>query len=185
MNSVESYFANLKICNSKIVDPRLLGIKYEDLQKFNYKTLVWYLKVLSLSWEKKGNPGCIYVNYRNIPREKSTCEICQGNRIGDEFRDLFECHETWITFTQRKTLFINDILKHESNLSVLLSRWKLKCIVVRTIKLTSKYIRDMMDNYSQTHKARLLYVYMISSFSRCNWSKVLLYRVRFSFAFSF
>ena len=46
--------------------------------------------------------------FENIPRGKRTCKICKSSLIGDEFHYLFECHD--ISLTQRRTLFINNIL---------------------------------------------------------------------------
>ena len=57
--------------------------------------------------------------YETIPREKknmTVCKICKSNLIGDEFHYLFECHD--ITLTQRRSLFISNILNTNPNFSV-------------------------------------------------------------------
>ena len=54
--------------------------------------------------------------YENVPREKRTRKICKSDLIGDEFHYLFECHD--ITLTQRRDLYINNILNTNPNFSV-------------------------------------------------------------------
>ena len=78
--------------------------------------------------------------YENIPRGKRTCKICKSDLIGDQFHYLFECH--CITLTQRRTLFINNLLNTNPNFSV----FDLKSLFHYVVSLKDVYIIEPREH---------------------------------------